>query len=270
MTIRPLSLAGAFVVRDWLNESSYRAMFLFEAMNLIGSLVVFYALGELVSQDPAALAPYGGEYLPFALVGLAIGGYSSISLGAFANRVRQAQTTGTLEAMIVTPVPGGAILLLSGIWDYLLATFRLVVYVVIGVALFDVRFDVNLAAAIPLAICSLIAFAATGMTVASIMLVVKRGEAAANSLSLAAGIFGGLLFPVSLLPESIRWLHYLVPLYYSLDGLRRAVLVGADLSDVAGSLLGIAVCALVLTIVAWAAIGWALRRTRAAASLAHY
>ena len=55
MTVRPLTVAGAFVVRDWLNESSYRAMFVFEALNLIGSLVVFYALGELVRMENIGL-----------------------------------------------------------------------------------------------------------------------------------------------------------------------------------------------------------------------
>lgn len=270
MIARTLALIAAFVRRDWLNESSYRAMFVFEALNLFGSLVVFYAIGELVSDRPAALDPYGGEYFPFALVGLAIGGYSSISLGAFAGRIRQAQTTGTLEAMLTTPVPGGAILLLSGVWDYLLATFRLCMYLVVGVALFGVRFDVNLVAAVPLALCSLVAFAASGLIVAAVILVVKRGEAAANIASLASGVFGGLLFPVSLLPEAVRPLHYVVPLSYALDGLRRSLLVGAGPAEVAGSLLGIAVCAVVLSAVAWVAIRWALCQTRAAASLAHY
>ncbi|RIK40235.1 MAG: hypothetical protein DCC58_14155 [Chloroflexi bacterium] len=263
-------LATAFVRRDWLNESSYRAMFIFEAINLVGSLVIFFAIGELVSERPDTLVRYGGEYFPFALVGLAIGGYSSISLGAFANRVRQAQTTGTLEAMLTTPTPGGIILLFSGIWDYLVATFRLCVYLLVGVVLFDVRFDVNVAAAAPLALLSLIAFAATGMLVAAVMLVIKRGEAAAGVASLLTGIFGGLLFPVALLPESIRPLHYLVPLYYSLDGLRRALLVGASPSEVAGSIFGLGVSAVALVVLAWVAVRLALWQTRAAASIAQY
>lgn len=265
-----IGLAGAFLRRDWLNESSYRVMFLFEAVNLIGSLVVFFAVGELVGQDAPALEPYGGDYFAFALIGLAIGGYSSISLGAFANRVRQAQVTGTLEAMLVSPTSGGVVLLMSGIWDYLLTTFRLCIYVLIGLLFFDLRFDINAAAALPMAIFSLIAFAATGLIMASLMLVVKRGEAAASSASLITGVLGGLLFPVTLLPDAIAWLHYFVPLYYALDGLRRALLVGAGPADIFGSLVGIAVCAVLLSGLAAFSVRWALHQTRVSASLAHY
>jgi ABC-2 type transport system permease protein len=265
-----LRLLRAFLRRDWVNETSYRGMVLIELLSVIGGLVMFYSIGKLVGGEPTVLRRYGGDYFAFALVGLAVSGYFSVALIAFSNRLRQAQSTGTLEAMFVTATPPTTVLILSGAWDFLIATACFLAFVSLGVLVLGVRFHVNLLALAPLAFLSLLSFTALGLLAAALILVAKRGDSLALLVNLVANVFGGVVFPVTLLPSWVRPFAYLVPLSYALDGLRRAALVDAGPRAVAGSLLALGIATVVLIPTAWLAVQWAIDRTRRDGSIAHY
>ncbi|HEX5166947.1 MAG TPA: ABC transporter permease [Thermomicrobiales bacterium] len=268
--MRTLALLRAFLRRDWVNETSYRSMLLIETLGVGSSLILFYAIGLLVGGESEPLQRYGGDYFPFALIGLAVSGYFSISLISASNRLRQAQTTGTLEAMFVTATPPSALLALSTAWDYLLATVRLAVFVTVGVIAMGVKFDINVWAALPVIVLSLASFASLGLIAASAILVVKRGDSIAILGNIVTTVFGGVLFPISLLPAWARPISYLVPLSWALDGLRRATLVGAGPRDIAGSLLALAISTALLVPLAWLSLRWATDRVRRDGSIGHY
>lgn len=268
--MRPLALIRAFLRRDWINETSYRGMLLIETLGVGSSLILFYSIGRLVGGQPESLREYGGEYFPFALVGLAVSGYFSISLISASNRLRQAQTTGALEAMFVTATPPGWLLALSSAWDYLLATIRLAVFISVGVLAMGVDFDINVWAALPVIALSLASFVALGLIAASFILVVKRGDSIAILGNIITTVFGGVLFPVALLPDWARPVSYVLPLSWSLDGLRRATLTGAGPGEIAGSLTALAISAALLVPLAWLSLRWAITRVRRDGSLGHY
>ncbi len=265
-----LALIRAFLRRDWINETSYRGMLLIETLGVGSSLILFYSIGRLVGGQPESLREYGGEYFPFALVGLAVSGYFSISLSSASNRLRQAQTTGTLEAMFVTATSPARLLALSTSWDYLLATLRLAVFVSVGVLAMGVDFELNIWAALPVIALSLVTFIALGLIAASFILVVKRGDSIAILGNIVTTVFGGVLFPISLLPDWARPVSYLIPLSWALDGLRRAALVGSGPRDIAGSLTALAISTALLVPIAWLSLRWATDRVRRDGSLGHY
>jgi ABC-2 type transport system permease protein len=266
MTFR---LLHAFLHRDWQYESSYRGMLILQLFGSLGSLILFYAIGKLVN-DAEPLERYGGQYFPFALVGLIVSDYFTVGLRSFANRLRLAQTTGTLEAMFMSQTSAGTILLYSGLWDFLFATGRLAVAIAIGVAAMDVRFSVNPLPALILAVLSLVSFASLGLLAAALILVIKRGDAVATFGGVFATVFAGTLFPVSLLPDWIRPIAYLLPLQYALDGLRRTLLVNASLDQVMGDLLVLAGSVLLLVPGALLTVRWATTRVRRDGSLGHH
>jgi len=47
-------------------------------------------------------------------------------------KIRSEQTTGTLEAMLVTPTSTGTIVLGSSLWDFLLTSVKVIVYLAVG------------------------------------------------------------------------------------------------------------------------------------------
>lgn len=263
-------LLAAFLRRDWLYETSYRGMLIFQALSIFGSVIIFYAISKLMPADVPELAEYGGSYFAFALVGLAVSDYFNVGLRSFASRLRLAQTTGTLETMLVTQTPPQLTLLYSSVWDFLLATVRLVLAVVLGTLVMGVQFDADLPATVLMALLSLVTFAALGVLTAAVILVVKRGDALVGMLTVAATLFAGTVFPVDLLPSWLRPLAYLFPLYYALDGLRRATLTDASVGQLALNVVVLGGAALVLIPAAHLAVAWAVERNRRDGSLGQH
>lgn len=257
-----LRLQWAFLRRDWSYETSYRGMMILQLLGIVGTLIIFYSIGLLVGDNAQSLEEYGGEYFPFALIGLSVSDYFNTGLRSFSSRLRLAQTTGTLEAMLATPTPARSILIFSGAWDFLVASVRLVIALAVGVLFFDVTFEVDLPATVLLAALSLLTFAALGVIAAAVILVVKRGDAVAALGNIFASVFAGALFPVTLLPNWLEWVAYILPLHYALDGLRRATLSGDGIGELALNVIVLGIAATLLLPLSLLVLEWATDQVR--------
>ena len=253
-----LRLQFAFLRRDWQYETTYRGMMVLQLLGIIGSLIIFFSIGKLVGGGSESLAPYGGEYFPFALVGLAVSDYFNTGLRSFSNRLRLAQTTGTLEAMFTVARSPRLVLIFSGTWDFLVATVRLALGVGIALAFLGVRFEADILAAAVIGALSLVTFAALGLFAAALILIIKRGDAVAALGNIFATVFAGALFPIAVLPDWLRWVAYILPLHYALDGLRKSLLVGDGLGQLSTNVVVLGVAVLILVPAALLGLGLAV------------
>lgn len=261
----------AFFQRDVAIARSYRIAFALEILEAFFGVATFYYLSRFVSNDVLNHAlPVGSDYFAFALVGFAFFDYMTVSLGAFDNSITEAQRNGTLEAMLVTETPLTMILVASAAYPFVLLAMRTVIYLAWGVLLF--RFPIheaNWLGAATILIASILAFAGLGVISTSYLLLFKRGNPARWLIVGASSLLGGMMYPVSVLPVPLQWLARLLPVTYSLDGMRRALLAGASFAQlwpVLRALLLFAVILLPLSIVVFA---WALRRTKITGTLTH-
>ena len=267
----PLRVAAAFLKRDWQTERSYRLAFLLSLGGIFFSAAVFYYVAQLI--DTAAepyLQAYGGSYFAFVLVGIALQRYFGVGLNAFANAFRQAQTTGTLEAMLTTPAPPWQIALFSSFWSYGLVTIQVLLYLLIGVALLGVRVDVNVPALALASVFGVVSFAALGVLSASFVMVLKRGDPITWAVGAVSTFFGGVYFPVELLPGWLRPISAVLPVTYGLRAVRLSVLQGAGVSEISGDLLALALFCAVLLPLGLAGFRYAMYRARVDGSLTHY
>ncbi len=252
----------AFLRRDWQYETTYRGMMILQLLGILGTLIIFFSIGKLVATGTESLVEYGGSYFPFALIGLVVSDYFNTGLRSFSNRLRLAQTTGTLEAMFTSASSPRLVLLFSGTWDFLVATARLGLGVAISIIFLNVHFDADYLAATVIALLSLATFVALGLFAAALILIIKRGDAVAALGNIFATVFAGALFPISVLPDWLRWVAYLLPLHYSLDGLRRSLLVGEGLSQLTTNLLVLCGATLVLMPASLLSLGLAVEAVR--------
>jgi hypothetical protein len=136
---RAVRVAWAFFLRDATVALSYRAAF---TMQLVGNLIllgIFYFVGKtLASNQVPALEAYGGDYLAFLLVGIALTDCVGVSLTTFAVQMREGQLSGALEATLMSPVPLPLVILYSSLWNYFFSTLRFLLYLFAGAALYDV------------------------------------------------------------------------------------------------------------------------------------
>jgi len=267
-----MRLAWEFFKRDARIALSYRAAFSVQMLGNLLLLGIFYFIGQLIdrSGDPM-LAPYGGSYLAFILIGLALGDCAGVSLTTFAGQIREGQLTGTLEATLLSPVPLPVILVYSSLWSYFLSAFRFVLYVGLGALLYGVSLhQANIVSTLVIFALTILCFAGIGILWASVIMLLKRGEAILTTLGFIVILVSGVLFPRSLLPGWIQTLAELVPLSHALDGMRLAILHGDGIGELGAVFWKLAVFAAVLPALGFTAFNRAVTLAKQRGSLVEY
>lgn len=264
-------LLWAFLIRDFQTESSYRVSFLLSLSGVFFTSVTYFFVSRLLDESvQPALAQYDGDYFAFVLIGVAFGSYFGLGLTGFARALREAQTTGTLEAMMMTPTSVSTIVVGSAVWSYAFTTLRVIVYLILGVLLGLRLQGANYLAALITLLLSIVAFASIGIVAAGVIMVIKRGDPVTTLFSSAATLVGGVFYPIEVMPEWLQFLSRLLPLTYSLRAMRLALLNGAPWAALLPDLLVVATFAAILFPLSLLVFRFAVERARAEGSLAHY
>jgi ABC-2 type transport system permease protein len=230
-----MGLAWAFFKRDASIAFSYRVAFSVQLFGNILLLAVFFFIGKTIGeQDIPALEPYGGNFLAFMLIGIALTDCVGVSLTTFANQIREGQLTGTLEATLMSPVSLPVILIYSSLWAYFFSAIRFVLYLVVGGLFYGVGLaQANVVSAVLIFILTIMCFMGVGILWASVITLVKRGEAILSIVGLVVILLSGVLFPNAVLPGWLQRVADLVPLTHALEGMRFAILKGHGLDELA-------------------------------------
>jgi ABC-2 type transport system permease protein len=262
----------AFFIRDFAIESSYRVAFIFQfAETLFGVASCFYLSRFVESTQLDRSLPFGRSYFAFALVGIAFFDYMGVSLNAFDEGIIQARRNGTLEALLVTDTSLTVILTSSAVYPFVLMSLRTIAYMAWGALLFGFRpAGANWLGAVVVLAMSILAFAGLGILSAGYLLLFKQGNPGKWALLAVSGVLGGLMYPVSILPSWLQTLARLLPVTYSLEGLRAALLDGADFSILWPTIIKLALFAAILLPISFAVFARALRRTKINGTLSHF
>jgi ABC-2 type transport system permease protein len=261
----------AFLVRDFYTEVSYRAAFLVGVGGILFRAFLFYFLAQFIGESAAPmLAEYDGDYFAFVLIGVAFGSYFGVGLTGFARALRQAQTTGTLEALLMTPTPVSQIIVGSAVWSYTYTTFRVFVYLLAGALLGLDLSGANVAGAVVSLALAILSFASIGIIAASVIMVIKRGDPVTALLGNLANLVGGVFYPIAILPEWLQVAARLLPLTYALRAMRAALLNGAGWAELAPDLGALALFCLILFPLSLLIFRFAVEQARADGSLTHY
>lgn len=270
--MRFLCKVFSFFFCDFAIESSYRSAFVLQLAATLFEVATLYYLSHFVESPQLDRSlPSGHGYFAFVLVGIAFFEYMNVSMNAFDAGIEQARQNGTLEALLVTDTSLPAILMGAAVYPFVLMSLRTLVYLGWGVALFGFpagRADWAGAAAV-LAF-SVLAFTGLGILSASYLLLFKRGNPAKWLLLGVSGVLGGLMYPVSVLPFWLQKLAWLLPVTYSLHGLRAALLEGAGFRALWPEIGALALFAVILLPISFGVFSWALRRTKITGTLTHF
>lgn len=257
-----MHLIAAFVRRDFLQEVSYRLSFAWQLLTLVFPLAVLWFLARMMETPPAMVATYGSGYFAFSLVGFAVAEMTWAAASSFAQRVRYDQVVGTLEAMMVASGDWNRMVLASGVYSLGFSLLRCAV-LLIAASLFGGTFTLPaLATCLPVLALVLVSYGALGVVSAAFTLVLKRGDPVAAFFGLTTFLLSGTLYPVAALPEGIRWTAQLLPGTHGIEACRRIAISGQDLASVSVELAVLAGFAIVLSVVAWLSLRWAVAYVR--------
>jgi ABC-2 type transport system permease protein len=268
---RTLRKIAAFFARDFAIARGYRGALLLEILEALFGVATFYYLSRFVESPELARAlPAGSSYFAFALVGFAFFDYLSVSLTAFDSSIEEARQNRTLEALLVTQTPLWVILAGSAVYPFTALALRTGVYLAWGALLFDFTpRAANWPGAVAILLASILAFAGLGIISAGYSILFKRGNPAKWVVLGVSGLVGGMMYPVSVLPSPLRFLARLIPITYSLEGMRAALLASAGWRELWPSIAALLLFAAILIPSSFLIFSWALRRTKITGTLTH-
>lgn len=264
----------AFVRRDLAIAASYRLQAFFQVASMFSLAVTFFFLSLMlrrVEGSIEALHKYGGSYFAFVLIGLATSIYVDASLRSFALAVRNAQITGTFEAMLTTQAPIGVVVAGSALYTLVATGLRSLVLVGFGVLVFGVRLHTEALPVAALVVALTVACTlALGIFSAGFIVLFKQGDPLTHMISGLSWLLSGVLYPKEILPRAVQEAASILPLTHALEALRLTLLQGAPAAAVSRGVVGLAVLAAVGLPLSLTWFAWAVARARAAGSLAKY
>jgi len=238
----------AFIYKDFINAANYKFAFIAQWFGIFFSALTFYFLSKLFGTAVMPyLEPYGGDYFSFVLIGIAFASYLQVSLHSFAGVIRQAQVMGTLEALLVTQTEIPTIIFASSLYSFLITSVRVIVYLLLGTLFFGLKIgNANFAGALLVLFVTIVAFSSLGIISASFIMVFKRGNPLSWVFTNLSWLLGGVFYPITVLPDWLQKVSYLLPITYSLEGMRLALLKGYPLRGLIPSLVPLLLFALVV------------------------
>ena len=167
------------------------------------------------------------------LIGAVVWAYLGIIFEILTETVAWERWEGTIEYTFMAPLSRPVHLIGMGLFAIGYGVIRASLLFGVVAAFFGLHLhDANYAAALVVLMVASISFIGIGMMTAVLPLIspekgTQLGFVAQGILLVVSGVY----YPVSVLPEWMQWLAKISPATYALDGIRDAIVNGADVSD---------------------------------------
>jgi ABC-2 type transport system permease protein len=221
-----LSKTKAFIKKDFIIESSYKIAFVITLINSTFPVISYFFVGKLVSnKNTALLEKYGNDYFDFVLIGIAFSNYFIVSINTFSSVIKRAQMAGCLEAILSSQTDPRSVVLLSSFYSFLSALVQLLIAFAIGVFFFHFSLGrMNIPSTLVIFILSMFVFIGLGILSAAGIILFKQAEPVSWAISAVTTLLCGAIYPVRIMPLWLQYISALIPVSYSLEGMRLAIL----------------------------------------------
>ncbi len=258
----------AILRRDLLTAIRYRSGFVISVAGAAAELAAFYYLARAIGPS---FRPEGMDYFPFVLLGMGFYTFLIMGINAFLMIVQEAQQTGTLEVMVTTSTPAAMLIFLSALSAFGRNTIQLIFFIGAGLLLSPAPLlNPNITGCALICFLSLLVAFALGILAAALQLAIQKGAALVWLLGSGVWFLTGTLFPVAALPRPLRLISGLIPITYSLDGIRMALLQGASLALLQREIFVLSMFSVILLPLSLLIFSRILRRARLLGTLSFY
>jgi ABC-2 type transport system permease protein len=128
----------------------------------------------------------------------------------------------------------------------------------------------NLFAASIVLILTIICFSSLGIISASFIMIYKQGDPINWALNTGSSLLGGVFYPITILPDWLQNLSYILPITYSLNAMRRALLQGVPLADLAPDIFALVLFSIVMLPISILVFKYAIMKVKLDGSLSQY
>jgi ABC-2 type transport system permease protein len=263
--------AAAMMRASWLAASSYRLGMAFSIVGLLVAVVPLYFVADALQPFMAgAIEGEGRQYFGFLVVGTLAFSFLSTAVNALPGAVAAGIRTGTLEALLTTPARLPT--LLAGLTGYDLAwtAVRATLLLAFGWALGAQIAWGGILLSVGVIALIVLAYLPFGLFATALVLAFRTAGPLPQAVLIVSGLLGGVYYPTHVIPSWIRVVSDAVPLTYGLRALRRTLLEGAGLRDVAADLSMLLMLTAALLAAGALALQAGMRHARRTGTLARY
>lgn len=262
---------GAYLVKEWRIEASYRLNFALRFLGSVMELTIFFFIDRVFGQRVAGpLASYGVTYFSYVVVGLACASYAGVGASGLPQQLAKEQQQGTLELLLAAPLPTWVVIAAMAAWNTLWATVNAGLFLLGAAVLFGLSFPAaNLLSVAVVWLLTVVAMAAVGLLDTALVLRFKRGHLAGYLLGMSWAVLGGVYFPIGVLPAWLRRLSAFLPTTHAVGALEAAVHAGAPLPTLWPHLGPLLVMAGAFALIGSVALQQALRAAKIRGSIAY-
>ncbi|GAA0126926.1 ABC transporter permease [Clostridium sp. CTA-19] len=166
------------------------------------------------------------NYVGFMVIGFMIAVYSSNTMWSIGYSLKEEMWDGVLESNWTTPVNRIVLVLANAIFEFITATFQVILVGVICRLAFNFNvFSKELLKCIIFLIPFLFSLMGLGLIVASLVLIIKNEN---TVIDVSDGIiqgFSGSTFPIEVLPRFLLPISFIIPLTY-MNNSARVLIIG--------------------------------------------
>jgi len=223
----------AFLKKALLVESSYQVPLVLNVASIFLGLLSYFFIDKLFGSKVAPnLEQFGVNYFSYALVSTGLFGYLGVGIDSFPQKIWDEQAEGTLEAVLATPTRTWTMLAGLSIWNFIIATLDVIIYVLLGIFVFRVNLAAaNILSTLLVLFLGIISFTALGIISASFVVIFKSGNPVTWIVGSLEGIVGGMFFPISVLPPWLQVVSAFFPVTYAVRAMELAVYRGYSISQ---------------------------------------
>jgi ABC-2 type transport system permease protein len=263
--------ALAMTRASWLAAASYRLGMVFSVVGLLVAVVPLYFVADALQPVVAeAIAGEGRQYFGFLVVGTLAFSFLATAVTSLPGAIGSGIRTGTLEALLTTPVRLPTLLAGLTLYDLLWTAARAALLLAFGWALGAQIAWQGLLLSLGVLALIVLAYLPFGLVAAALVLAFRTAGPLPQVVLVVSGLLGGVYYPTHVIPSWIRVVSDAVPLTYGLRALRRTLLEGASLRDVAGDLTMLVALTAGLMAVGAVALRAGMRHARRSGTLARY
>lgn len=253
-----MNLVLAILRRDWAIERTYQLRLILRLVDMAVIAVAIYFMSLMV--DPSSLGDYGGNYFDFAVVGLAVTAFAGVGLSSFGESLAREQNTGTIDLLLASPAPIPQLMIGMFMLPFLIACVQIAGLLGFGIGVVGSGIPLGgLLMSVPVMLLTTATFAAVGVAIGGLMLLVKRGDPISGPFYQASMLLSGVIVPVDILPKAIQVISWMLPATWGIRAVRELLLADAGWRDVAAETLVLTGFAIVMLPASILAYRWCLR-----------
>jgi len=226
--VKAVQVTGAFLWMGYMEALAYPLALALTVARSAAPPIIYYFVSRLVDSG----ASVGDNYYTFALIGIVTTAALAGGLVAFGFQLDTTLQQGRFETLLIEPIPWRIIPFGLAALPILMSAFTALIGMLVGLAL---GADIRLSGVLPALVVLTLGIAsghAVGILAASVKVLAKRSDPVLVLYELAASVFSGVLFPISVLPAPLRVISYCLPQTYVLSAMRRLLMI--DTTGISG------------------------------------